>query len=517
MNRWFAAYWHIGTITGVFLLINLWTLSSYGVSWDEPLHMTWTLLIKNYFHGGFVGQLDLPGNGMYYAPGYFLLNSWVTAFAVHAFQIPAWEAIHLLNVVVASGALLIVGLFAKRLMNERIAIMTMIILAFYPAFIAHAHYNPKDIPLMGFFAAILWSFYEISKHMTRISAVIGGIVLGLALASVKITVLVALPVFALPFTLHVLRDDTVQRTKKEKGMRIAQLLGIGGIVTLVTTWACWPLLWHDPMLFFRSITFFLRGDFWSGSVLYFGHLYKATELPWHYIPVSLWIATPILTFVVACGGFIVAVKNIGKNDHRYEHLLIVTWCVLPLLLSLKPGLARYDGMRQFFFVVPAIAMLAGIGFNELWIRLKKIHAYGPIVCSIIMIAWLLIEVVRVHPYEGSYVNEIVRTAIPHTIDAQLEIEYWGPTYLEGLEWLKRHAGPSPTICVPQAGQLILYYQDLWRDDFAFSCEEGAFDYLMIFTRSSTYTEKETAVTSAKDPVFTIRRYNTDLLKIYSLR
>ena len=130
---------------------------------------------------------------------------------------------------------------------------------------------------------------------------------------------------------------------------------------------------------------------------------------------------------------------------------------------------------------------------------------------ILVIMLLFVEIVRVHPYEGSYFNEGVRFFIPENIENFFEVEYWGVTYRQGINWLNENAEPNSTICAPIAGHLIQYYDT--RNDLTFSkkCSKDK-DYKMFFTRKKWPYRG----TSRLSPSFKISRYNSDLLYIYKL-
>ena len=106
----------------------------------------------------------------------------------------------------------------------------------------------------------------------------------------------------------------------------------------------------------------------------------------------------------------------------------------------------------------------------------------------------------------------MRAAFPKQMDLQFPIEYWGPTYKEGMEWLVQNAVPNPVICVPTAGVLVDWYA--WREDFAFDCTKDS-NYIMFFTR---YSEtQQYALQNTASPAFVISRMGADLLKIYKVK
>lgn len=263
----------------------------------------------------------------------------------------------------------------------------------------------------------------------------------------------------------------------------------------------------------RSVGFFLGTNFWPGQVLFFGREYGGVALPWYYIPFEFFAASPVVTLIAFGFGSLVVLRWLQSRDHRMVAAFLLLWVAFPLLFSMKPDLVRYDGMRQFFFLIPACAVLAGVGLSALLTILERRPSarWATPLTLVIVIGSFVHEIAIVHPFEGSYRNELMRLSYPELMDRSFQIEYWGPTYKQGMDWLTDHADLNPVICVPTAGVLIEWYS--WRDDFVFECSPKT-NHVMFFTR---YTEAGEFGKIAHDPAFTISRMGADLLKIYKVK
>lgn len=329
-----------------------------------------------------------------------------------------------------------------------------------------------------------------------------GAVFGAAL-TVKLTALFAGGAIALAHGAQLWRERFAAH-----GSANGEARRVGAFVAaaLAAIYVLWPTAWADPLLVPRSVVVFLTAKFFSGTMLYFGTRYGGAELPWHYTPVSLVMVTPVAT-PLALGVGIVVLAHRLRSEVTVAPVLLLAWLVLPLAVSLMPGLVRYDGMRQFFFVVPALAIIAGIGLDAALRRAARRGVpEGAVLAGIA--AWLAVEVATVHPFEGSYVNEAVRVAIPRDLERSLILEGWGATYLQGVAWLGKNAELGAQVCVPIASSLPAWSSP--RPDLRFGCGPEA-RYLMFVTgydKRADYDDRE--------PVFRIRRYDSDLLRIYRL-
>lgn len=485
-----------------YLVVQLLCLGEYGATWDEPLHQIWGRAVTTYFTTGNRGPLaNLPGYGTYYGPLYYWASSLVTDVGRDALGLSPAAALHVLNVLTASVGIALTYLFAHEAAGPRAAAFGTGFLVLFPPLVAHAHYNPKDVPLLtAVVAAMLFAQRALVGARLR-DVVIAGALYGAAL-TVKLTALFAGGAIVLAWAAGLATQRP--RARDWRGEE-ARRVGAFGAAALVATYALWPTAWVDPLLLPRSVHVFLTTKFFSGTMLYFGTRYGGAELPWHYTPFSLAMVTPVLTLLAFAAGVVVLARR--ATHAPVTSALLLAWIFLPLAVSTVPGLVRYDGMRQFFFVVPALAVIAGIGLDAALQSMAERRLAVRVVLTAIAV-WLGVQVAQVHPFGGSYVNEAVRLAIPSRLEHWFILEGWGSTYLQGVAWLGKNAEPGAQVCVPVAGGLPAW--DSPRPDLRFGCEPGA-RYVMFVTgydRLRDYDDQE--------PVFRIARYDSDLLRIYRL-
>lgn len=494
-----------------FFLAQLTQINAYGVTWDEPLHRNWGKIFMYFWRTGDRRFLDMmPGHGINYGPTYYILNYVLSGFLYRAHLLSFVASNHILNIVTASVGVALVFLAGRSVGGRRTGGLAALFLICFPPFIAHAHYNPKDIPLMVAVLLTVIVFLRALKTNGGTWLVIAGFLMGCSIA-IKVSAVLMGPAFAASYLVWLWqREHSFGTALKKNALRIlgtCVAVAAGAIVL-------WPSAWGDLALIPDSIRFFLTSNFWPGRELFFGTEYPGAELPWYYTPFEYLAVMPVLSIVFLVAGMEVVLLRLRRRQHLPQMVLLVLWILVPILVSMKPGLVRYDGMRQFFFTLPAVTILCAIGFDAVlkafWHRFSR-----PWVASLIVLIVSLSfthEIAIVHPYEGSYRNELMRAVYPKQMDLQFPIEYWGPTYKEGMEWLVRNAEPNPVICVPTAGVLIDWYA--WREDFAFDCTKDS-NYIMFFTR---YSEtQQYALENTASPAFVISRMGADLLKIYKVK
>jgi 4-amino-4-deoxy-L-arabinose transferase-like glycosyltransferase len=504
-----------------FLVVGLLTLDAYGATWDEPLHRDWGERVWAYMMGGDSALIrDLPGGGRYYGPLFYILSYGVSEFAYERLGMSFTAANHLLTLITATLGVLCTFLLAEMLSTRRAATVATLLLILLPPFMAHAHYNPKDIPLLVLSVAVLLFATHTYRTRLRRHALLTGMFLGIAL-SMKPTVIVLLPIVAAA----VLADMFVRRAWGRAELRTMALLTvITALAAAVSLVLAWPTLWRDPYILVETIRYFGMGNFWSGDVLYRGEFTLAADLPWHYMPVMLLLSIPVVAFALAAIGAVALVLQASGPDPRRAHhetmgavfsaVLLLAWVVLPLLMFMKPGLPRYDGIRQVMFMIPAIMILGGIGFDALWRRLPRSRSgRGTALAAVGIVAgWLVVEAVYWFPYGGSYVNAPARAVLGPHLERQFEIEYWGASYREGARWLQANAPAGSVVCVPVAGHVLDWQPDALRDDLVVECA-GRADYVMLMTRRSQW-HGEYDWLSDTEPVYTVSRVGSALMHLY---
>ncbi len=491
-----------------FFAVQLFFIHEYGVSWDEPLHRNWGKIFYLFLRTGDRHLLELmPGHGIHYGPVYYFVN-YLLSEALLSMQLLSFVAAnHLLNLLTASIAVGFVYAFARSVGTKRVAFLSGLFFIFFPPFIAHAHYNPKDIPLMTALLITSFVFLHALRASSRRLLFFAGFLFGCSIA-LKVSALLMFPAFTCTYFLWLYSQRTRLNFRREFFTIV-----FGFLAVLAGSILAWPSAWGDLLLIPRSILFFTQ-DFWPGKVLFFGREYGGAALPWYYIPFEYLSSMPILMMLSFVAGVVLCLRRLLAREFLPLHFtFLLFWVLFPILFSIKPHLVRYDSMRQFFFCLPAIAILAAFGFDALLLRIERrgMHPKAIVIGFLtILFLSLLRETFVLHPFEGSYRNELVRLAVPTAMDSVFQIEYWGASYQQGMDWLTENAALNPVICVPTAGILVTWYP--WREDFSFECSAKS-TYVMFFTR---YSEAGQYALLPMKPAFTLERMQSPLLKIYKV-
>ena len=217
-----------------------------------------------------------------------------------------------------------------------------------------------------------------------------------------------------------------------------------GLLAFPIVYITWPYLWGEPVLRL-AITLKVMMRFpWPGQVLYDGNFYDANMLPSHYLPklLSYQLTEPLLLLLAI--GFVFAIFQFFHREKMREMLLLAgMWFLLPLGAAIFSKPYLYDNFRQILFTLPPLFLIAGLGLEALFIKIRK-----PVFRSLILLAIAIPGVVvgiQLHPYEYIYYNSFTRGT--QGAFRQYEMDYWGTALRETAVYVNENSKEDADIVV----------------------------------------------------------------------
>ena len=357
------------------------------------------------------------------------------------------ESYHLIPLLFSSLGIFIVTLFARELTGNWLAgAAGGLSLGLFPLFFADSHMNMKDPIAASLFAGVVWSLW----HWTRSNSIKWFIVMTIFVAfslGGKWSIM-TIPFIALPW-FFIIRK-TAEFKKWFKPIRLIGLVCFAALACFAFLIAIWPTAWADP----RRLTWVIMENFNFGlqSVRFQPEGFEIAGF--NFYPIMLLLSqTPPVLLLLGAVGLWISVRNA-------KYHLISLWFFVTLLRFFLPNTYFYGGVRQFMEVLPAVAILVGIG-------LFKLHKVIVLLISIVFVI-LITNIIRLHPYQNAYFNIFIG-GLPGAVERNL-VDWtltYGSIYREAADWLNANAQLNANVA--HLDGTMFSISPIWlRDDISLS-------------------------------------------------
>lgn len=398
----------------------------YGLSMDEgPLFAFAQEVWRYLFQGGAYPQ---TADWKFHSPVYHMLFIVVMKMFPPASDLGLVTQRH-----VISFLTFCVGWWSTLFLARRVsgswwwALLAAVWMALSPRIFAHAFYNPKDMPTLSFFALSMVLLVRSLERPTAVRILLFALAAAFTVSMRPFGLL--LPAFAVLAALP--HAATRHREQRRRWIMIAVAYVVS---VLLLTIVVWPRLWtqsfgHLAEAFLKNVS---RGD----EGWYFGE--HRSQFPWHYLFVWIGITTPVaytLLFLCGYGVTLAAVLRRPLDMLRTAPVAAMSllWVTLPILGKLSGRIGLFDEWRHVLFLYPAVLLLALIGAQWLWGRLPAVPRMLAAVLVCTGMASTALWMVRNHPLEYLYFS-----VPPSWVRGNVEMDYWGLSYREGLQWIAAH-------------------------------------------------------------------------------
>ena len=189
--------------------------------------------------------------------------------------------------------------------------------------------------------------------------------------------------------------------------------------------------------------------------------------------------------------------------------------VFPIAYAIVTRAVLFDGMRHFLFVLPPIAVLAGIALSAAAERLSR--PWPRRVAATALGLYLAAHVslmVRLHPDEYVYYNALVG-GVPGAA-GRFQLDYWANSYGEAVDglvaWLRRHDPREGqrqyrvAVCGPPGSAVPFFPKN-----FVYEADRERADFYIAFTRNNCNHSID------GKPVYRVERLDTLLSVVLDLR
>ena len=494
--------------------ILLFTITDYGLTWDEPYYIAhsnrlqqwFDLLIHNQAPFSDTAANELINFDRYHnchPPFYKLsalffkniLGQYIFKNMLHQYRVSTtfWSAV----------AVALIFLYLYRIYQSyTIAILGAGLFLTVPRIFGHMHLFATDAVIVSLYLLSIY-FFVFGKNTRWV--VFGGLFAGALLAS-KFTGVLLFPILLLALPCFTDRNEYIKRM-------------IHFIPTAVLSFIAfdihfWFGFWQELVFYFGSILD--RETAAPISTLFFGNVYSY-HLPWYQPLVMLGICIPfsIIAFTILsplAGDF--------RRNRKYWTFEILPFIFL-LMVFILPQTPKHDGIRLFSLAWPYLVLLSirgvyGVSHRLTDLSLKWITAIDSqttgkmksILASVILFLILSLNVqalMSYHPYQLSYYNAVIG-GVAGAAQKGFTISYWYDALNRPfLDKLNAAAKNDSMLIYSYPHTYILEYNKalgLFDSNIKIVADPGRADFLLILNRiigprmSNYLIGKKIAITAA---------------------
>ena len=424
----------------LFLIAGLAVLDDYGV-WANGGYQRWLGGANLAYLAGDANALPTDHNRFYGAAFEATLRIGEGVFGLEEGR-GAWLSIHLLTHLFYLVGGLFAYLLAHRLFgNKVVALFAMLILLLHPRLYAHSFFNTKDIPFFTMFVITLYLTHR-AFIRDKISAFM---LLGFGVGVLLNLRIMGIVAFTAIWGFLALDFAAARGWAERKRTLLAA--GAFALAGALTVYALLPHLWPDPLR--RSV------DWWATlsshpdvfEQAFRGIVYRSTDFPWEYVPVSFSISSPPFALLLgAIGSMAILARGLKapwltlRNARPRFGLLLITCFALPAVAVILIDVNIYNGWRQLFFLWAPFSLLAAFGLQGALSALGRGRPRkAALVGAAAGLAATVVSMALIHPNQSAYFNFLVDRVTPEDLRRQYDMGESIQTARIALEWFSENA------------------------------------------------------------------------------
>ena len=432
-------------------VVALFTFRDYAISNDEGVQHHYGELIIAYYRSGFADRDLFTYENLYLYGGLFDV---IAVGLAKVIPLDPYTLRHILCALTGIGGIAGAAATARLIAGPRAGLIAALALCLCGAWYGAMFNHTKDIPFAAAMMAATFFLVRLARDLPspRMRDVVAfGLFAGAALG-VRSLGLLLFVYLALAMIIQLPRRDLGRGRLHFMAASMLKTLPAVALAYLIMI-AAWPWAALSPLNPIRGLFAFSEFHYAIRTV-FEGRTYEMGEVPRLYVPGYLVIRVPLITLA----GAILAVISMlalpfAGTQRRRDLALLLAAVIVPLACQVALHGPAFTGMRHFLFVLPALAAVAGIGFDTVLDRLAahgRWLAAGAAAAICACFVWDGTTLVRLHPYENLSYNALVG-GLPGAY-RRYDMDYWFnsmPEAIHRLEAYLREKTPLETSQAPK--------------------------------------------------------------------
>ncbi|MDN4983490.1 glycosyltransferase family 39 protein [Bradyrhizobium sp. WYCCWR 13022] len=413
----------------------LYTFRDYAVSNDEVVQHRYGQLILDYYLSGLRDRDVFNLDNLYLYGGLFD----VVAVALgRLLPIDVFDLRHILCALIGVGGIAATAATARLVAGPRAGLLAALSLALCGPWYGAMFNHTKDIPFAVAMIGATLVLIRMGRRMSspsRSDILALGLLTGAALG-LRVLGLLILVQVGFAMALYLPWSEGARRHSTAAAARLLPALGLAYLVMIVA----WPWSALSPMNPIRGLLAFSDFDY-PIRTLFAGQVYEMGDVPRAYVPVYIMIRTSPLTLAGATLAVAAAMANLrGKLLEQQKDVAVLSLAIaFPVACQVVFRGPAFTGMRHFLFVIPPLAVLAGVGLNKLLAMTGSRSRVMAACCAAVIgtgLTWDASVLYRLHPYENLYYNSLVGGLAGAF--RRYDLDYWFNSMPEAIHRLEAY-------------------------------------------------------------------------------
>jgi len=471
------------------VILALCTFRDYAVSNDEGVQHHYGELIIAYYASGFTDQSLFTFENLYLYGGLFDV---IAVALSHLIPIDPYDLRHILCALIGIGGIGAAAAAARLIAGPRAALIAVIALGACGAWYGAMFNHTKDIPFAAAMMAATFFLIRIAHRLPTPRAgdiAAFGLLTGASLG-IRVLGLLLLIYAGAAIALYLPRQGLGEgrwRFAIASALRLLPALLFAYVIMILA----WPWAALAPLNPIRGLLSFSEFHYGIRTAVG-GQVYMMSKVPRFYVPIYILIRLPLLALFGAALAMTVALwpplAAPSPQLRRRDIALVSLTVIFPLACEVISHGPAFAGLRHFLFVVPPLAVLAGIGLDAAMTALatrRRLVAAGALAMVTVGFVSDAVTLVRLHPYEYLFYNQLVGGL--QGASRRYDLDYWFASMPEAVSQLENYlrrtepveAGkPAPVYSVAVCGERIPFEKAVTlpqlRWDFKSEWEESEF-------------------------------------------
>ncbi len=428
------------------------TFRDYAISNDEGVQQHYGELIIAYYTSGFRDQSVFSFQNLYLYGGLFDI---VAVALGHLIPIDPFDLRHILCALTGIAGIGAAAAAARLIAGPRAALIAAVALSVCGAWYGAIFNHTKDIPFAAAMVGATLFLIRIARMLPapRASDITAfGLLAGAALG-IRVLGLLLVVYAALAIILYMPRGSFGQGNARwrfviESASRFLPALMLAYVIMIFA----WPWAALAPLNPMRGLLEFSEFHY-SIRTMLAGQIYEMANVPAFYVPTYILIRMPLLMLAGVVFALIFALVPVlaqaSKQVQRRDIAFLSLTVMFPLACQMIFHGPAFTGLRHFLFVIPVLAILAGVGLDAalsaLAVHGRKFITGG---LAIVTVCFLgdAVMLARLHPYEYLYYNSLVGGL--SGASRRYDVDYWFDSMPEAIHKLEAYLRHTSAVTDP---------------------------------------------------------------------